>query len=50
MEMYFFHFWSDMADSDSSSYVQRRNLVDFLAKYYHALKFFLKIDIPLQNF
>ena len=36
-----------MADFDSTSYVQGRNLDDFPAKYYHTLKFFLKIDILL---
>ena len=39
-----------MADFDSTSYVQRRNLDVFPAKCYPALKFFFKIDILLQNF
>ena len=36
-----------MADFDSTSYVQERNLGDFPAKYYPALEFFFKIDILL---
>ena len=36
-----------MADFDSTSYVQGRNLDDFQAKYYPALEFFFIIDILL---
>ena len=32
-----------MADFDSTSYVQRRNLDDFPAKYHPALEFFSKL-------
>ena len=39
-----------MADFDSTSYVQRRNLDDFPAKYCPALEFFFKIDILLKTF
>ena len=39
-----------MADFDSTSYVQRRNLDDFPAKYYPALELFFKIDLPLLEF
>ena len=39
-----------MADFDSTSYVQRRNLDDFPAKYYPALEFSFKIDIILIEF
>ena len=39
-----------MADFDSTSYVQRRILDDFPAKYYPALEFFFKIDILLFEF
>ena len=39
-----------MADFDSTSYVQRRNLDDFPAKYCPASEFFFKIDILLKTF
>ena len=38
-----------MVDFDTTSYVQRRNLDDFPAKYYPALEFFFNIDILLQT-
>ena len=39
-----------MADFDSLSYFQRRNLDNFPAKYHVTLEFFFKIDILLQIF
>ena len=39
-----------MADFDSTSYVQLRDLDNFPAKYHPDLEFFFKIDILLQNF